>query len=76
MAGDEAGTIGGEQDGRADYLVSLTEPRHRCAEKDLFSALGASKQVRIQLGRKNAGRNGVHADPLSGPLTSQAFRQR
>src|SRR5260370_40897117 len=76
MSGYEARRIRSQENCGAHKFLQLAEPAHGSASDELLTARCAVEQAFIQIGAKNAGRNGIHADSVLRPLHGQGLGQR
>src|ERR1017187_5659506 len=76
LAGDEAGAIGGQQDGGADQLIGAAETGHGGAQLELAAAFGAIEERGVDVGAEDAAGDGVDVDAIAGPLDGEAAGER
>src|SRR5579864_459914 len=76
MTGDEAGGVGGQEDGGAGEFVELAETAHGGAQQELAAALGTVQERGVQIGAQDAGDERVDADAGSGPLDGEGLGER
>lgn len=76
VPGDETGRVRSKKNGSADELFDFSEALHGSADEKFAAAFGAIEQFCVQVGAKDSGSDGIHADAVFGPLDGKRFCER
>src|SRR6476620_11919307 len=75
MSSDEAGGVGRKKNSGASKLLEFSKTPHGRTHQKFSATLSALEKSDIQVRRKNAGGDGVHANSRFCPFQGKRFRQ-